>query len=675
MGILFAAFEAIAASWLTFATSDGLDYMQQSATSFAIFAALNAAIGALAAGLAFGVAGRVSARIQRPVAEIVARFATLALVLTVAAHEWGYFPNQAIEIRQSLAISVLLALAIAASLYERRAAQWLAGLASPWMAAALLGIVPWLAGHVFDEFSWSMKQACAALIVVGLGALLTWSRAKIASPGALSLPLVGALLAIALAGSLPKQATFDMPAPSKTTSASKGPNVILITLDTVRADHLSVYGYARETTPFLKEFAKDADVFENSFSSGDFTLSSHASLFTGNYAIQHGARPDPDRYATMPLSYDALTLTEILGKAGWNTLAVAANCVLLDPRFGMAQGFEHYDSRYRAIGFPKVPQWSFRSRLHDFLHTRLAPHEFDLVFRGAAEINEKVFAQLDQRASGRPFFLFVNYMDAHAPYRPPAPFDTLYDPKAKPMNMPQHRERRADLYSGKLQLDPAEREHYTALYDGGITYLDSQLRLFFEHLKQLGLYDDALIVITSDHGEAFGEHGSMEHGMSAYQEQVRVPLLIKRPHAREGKRIGALASGIDIVPTVLAESGLATMKELPGRALFFAQAAEERVVFSEHYPTLWHVTNNPKRAIHTTAAVWKNFVELRGDDGRTERFDLGADPREEHPLDSFPPEVPDLGLQLESWIAPRRLNTPRDRKRTIDALNMLGYGK
>jgi hypothetical protein len=126
---------------------------------------------------------------------------------------------------------------------------------------------------------------------------------------------------------------------------------------------------------------------------------------------------------------------------------------------------------------------------------------------------------------------------------------------------------------------------------------------------------------------------------------------------------------------VLAEIGLEPMKDLPGRALFGADHSADRVIFSEHYPTLWHVTNNSKRAIHTTAAVWKNFVELRGDDGRTERFDLDADPREEHPLDSFPSEVPDLGLQLESWIAPRRLDTPRDRKRTIDALNMLGYGK
>ena len=487
VGILFAAFEAIAASWLTFATSDGLDYMQQSAISFAISAAVNASIGALAAALAFGVARRVAARIQRPVSEVVARFATLALVLTVLAHEWDYFPNQAIEIRQSLAISALLALAIAASLCERRAAQWLAGVSSPWMAAPLLGIVPWLAGHVFEDLTWSMRQACAALVVAGCGALLTWSRARITAPRALSLLPVGALLAIALAGSLPKQATFDLPASNR--SAGNGPNVILITLDTVRADHLSVYGYGRETTPFLEEFAADADVFDNSFSSGDFTLSSHASLFTGNYAIQHGARPDPDRYATMPLSYDALTLTEILGKAGWSTLAVAAYCVLLDPRFGMAQGFEHYDSRYRAIDFPKVPQWSFRSRLHDFLHTRMPPHEFDLVFRGAAEINEKVFAQLDKRESGRPFFLFVNYMDAHAPYRPPPPFDTLYDPHAKPMKMPLYRERRADLYSGKLQLDAAEREHYTALYDGGITYLDSQLRVFFDRLKKLGLYE------------------------------------------------------------------------------------------------------------------------------------------------------------------------------------------
>ncbi len=672
-GVLFAAFEAIAAAWLSFATSDGLDYMQQSATAFAVSAAVCAASGALAGALLAKPARSIARRIERPASEVVARLATLALVAAIAAHEWAYLPNQAIEIRQSFALSLLLALVIVASISERRAAQWLAGLATPWMAAPMLGIVPWLAGHVFEDSSWSMKQVVATCIVVACAALATWGRAKLASPRALSLPVVGPLLLFALAGGLPKQATFDAPALPKV--AGKGPNVILITLDTVRADHLSLYGYSRETTPFLKEFAKEAAVFENSFSTGDFTLSSHASMFTGTYAIQHGARPDPDRYATMPLAYDALTLTEILAKAGWRTQAVAANCVLLDPRFGMAQGFEHFDSRYRPLVFPKVPQWSFRSRLHDFLHERLPPHEFDLVFRGASEINRQVLAALDHRDRDRPFFMFVNYMDAHAPYRPPAPFDTLYDAGAKPMNMTLHRERRAELYGGKLRLDPAERDGYMALYDGGITYVDSQLRLFFEHLKQLGLYDDALIIITSDHGEAFGEHGSMEHGMSAYQEQVRVPLLIKRPRSHDGQRVSTLASGIDILPTVLAEVGLEPMKDLPGRALFGADNSADRVVFSEHYPTLWHVTNNPKRSVHLTAAVWRNFVQIRGDDGRTERFDLGADPREEHPLESFPPEVPDLGLQLESWTAPQRLNTPRDRKRTIDALNMLGYGK
>ncbi len=541
------------------------------------------------------------------------------------------------------------------------------------MAASILGIVPWIEGHLVEDFSWSMKQAAAVLAVLASSALATLGRARLSSPRALSLPVVGATLLFALAGSLLEQGTFDMPTAPK--AAAKGPNVILIRLDTVRADHLSIYGYSRDTTPFLKELAKEAVVFENSFSTGDFTLSSHASMFTGTYPIQHGARPDPDHFATMPLSYDAVTLTEILAKAGWRTLGVAANCVLLDPRFGIAQGFEHFDSRYRALDFPKVPPWSLRSRLHVFLHDLLPPHEFDLVFRDASALNRAAFAQLDKRDLGRPFFMFVNYMDAHAPYRPPAPFDTLYDAGAKPMDMTVHREQRADLYSGKLQLAAAERDGYMALYDGGIGYLDSQLRLFFEHLKQLGLYDDALIIITSDHGEAFGEHGTLEHGMSAYQEQVRVPLLIKRPGAHDGQRISALASGIDILPTVLAEVGLEPIKDLPGRALFGADSSVDRVIFSEHYPTLWHVTNNSKRAIHTTAAAWKNFVQLRGDDGRTERFDLGADPREEHPLESFPPEVPDLGLQLERWIAPRRLNTPRDKKRTIDALNMLGYGK
>lgn len=151
-----------------------------------------------------------------------------------------------------------------------------------------------------------------------------------------------------------------------------------------------------------------------------------------------------------------------------------------------------------------------------------------MTHRDAAEITRAAIEPIDQRDSARPFILFLNYLDAHAPYRPP-PFDELYSPGIEPMVKDELREFREALFRGTRTLPGKMRADYEALYDGGIAYIDSQLRVLNEYLRREGLCEDALIVVTADHGEAFGEHLTLKHGSRVYQEQVRVPLLSRIP--------------------------------------------------------------------------------------------------------------------------------------------------
>lgn len=672
-GLLFAAFDALAASWLARALHGGLDFRPQSVLSFLLSGALHALLGAGICLLAAVPLRRASARLARDPAELAARCATLGVLLAILGHQWSLLPNGALEIRLSLILSLGLGAAILASLTTRSLSSLLAGLASPWTAAGLLCLVPWMVAGPLADSGWSTRQtsalACAALVAV----TATLGRRWLATRRALSpLVVLGWTLAC-FAGAALDQGVIDDPRPGP--AGARGPNVILIVLDTVRADHLSVYGYDRDTTPFLKEFAREAVVFERSTSAADFTLASHASLFTGRYPIDHGARPDPDRVISRPLSREAETLAEILALNRWWTCGVAANCVLLHPQFGVAQGFEHYDARTRRMLFPRTPPWTLRARLHDSLEPWMPRREFDVPFRNAAEINGTVLARLRERPSERPFFLFVNYMDAHMPLRPPRPFDSLFQPDTTPVDMPRFLQQKEVLYAGKGKLPESDREQYLSLYDGSIAYLDSQLEALFGQLRALGLYDDSLILVTADHGEAFGGHGTLEHGMSAYQEQVRVPLLIKRPHAREGSRSAAVASGVDVLPTVLAVLGLPLPEGLPGVPLLGATPALDRIVFSEHYPTSWHRELNPQRAVHQTAASVGGLVYLRRDHGETEIYDVDADPRQEHPLAALPPGAADLNEVLKLWVAPERKGAPGDDQRTLDALRSLGYAK
>lgn len=306
---------------------------------------------------------------------------------------------------------------------------------------------------------------------------------------------------------------------------ARRPNIVLISIDTCRADYLSCYGRFKRTTPHIDALARESALFSNVISPVPLTLPAHSSMLTGTIPPYHGVH-DNIHYR---LAEYNVTLAERLREQGYQTAAVVGAFVL-HSKFGLNQGFDSYDDRL----------------------------DSDLTFMGgyperrAQDVTRAANEWLDDHCT-EPFFLFLHYFDPHHPYRPPEPFATIF----------------ADN-----------------LYAGEVAYTDASIGKVIDKLKSLGLYDSSLLIITADHGESLGEHGETQHGYFVYHSTTRVPLIIKPSARHEPRRIDKLVALVDIVPTVLAQVGLPVPSDLRGRDLspLLAGAApedDERYVYSE----------------------------------------------------------------------------------------------
>jgi arylsulfatase A-like enzyme/Tfp pilus assembly protein PilF len=326
-------------------------------------------------------------------------------------------------------------------------------------------------------------------------------------------------------------------------------HVVLISIDTCRADHWGSYGYASDTTPHIDEVAREAILFENVMSPVPITLPAHSSLMTGMIPPAHGVRDN----GTYRLHDSAVTLAEILKDNGYKTAAAIGGFVLSSP-FGLGQGFDVYEDDFEDI------------------------EGEDFIERRGEEVSRLAVEWLDQHREGRQF-LFLHYFDPHADYRPPEPFRTRF----------------------------AEN-----LYDGEIAYTDWCINKVIEKLKSLGVYDSSLIVITADHGEDLGDHGETTHAYFVYQSTIKVPLLIKLPGSRKARRVAQGASLVDVMPTVLEVLGIARPRQIQGRSLapyLFGKESKEptRFLYFESLlatkydcSPLIGVRNDRWKLIHTT---------------------------------------------------------------------------
>jgi arylsulfatase A-like enzyme len=464
-------------------------------------------------------------------------------------------------------------------------------------------------------------------------------------------------------------------------AAANRPNVLLIVMDTVRADHLSLYGYERDTTPSLRKFAEKATQYTRAIAPADMTLPSHASIFTGIYGSRHKAHYDaPKSPEGRPLDEGFHTLSEILSEKGYLTMAVVANTAYLRHDFGLNQGFQYYDQRTAVPFLHETQPYYIRQGIRNGLTHFFSPPIFDQRYLRAEEINKEAFACLDKANLKRlPFFLLINYMDAHEPYIPPHPFDTYFSGKNPSFTLKNYFQMQEDVMRRERKVTDMEYRHLLSQYDGGIAYIDYHINELIERLKVVNLYDNTLIIITSDHGEVFGQRKIIGHASSVYQDQVYAPLIVKYPDLNKGLVEDELVSLVDLMPTALDVLGFGIPGEIQGESLLKVGEGNSRIVFSESFPNpmyiKWHSRfNRFERAIFSG-----NYKLISSTDGKRELYDLSKDPDEKGNFYETNDGISkELEAKLNQWlkeVKEESASPAKLRKETLDRLKSLGYIK
>lgn len=397
-------------------------------------------------------------------------------------------------------------------------------------------------------------------------------------------------------------------------SGSVAPDIAIVVLDTVRADHLGVYGYDRDTSPRLDAWAQDARVYTRAYADGPWTLPAHASMFTGLPARTHAARSvgldDPRKGA--PLADSFYTVPERLRDAGYRTLGLAGNRAFLDPAYGLSQGFDAWlceqlveDSR--GVGYNAAD--------------RLLP-----MATSAAQV------------PGRPTLLFLNFMDAHTPYK--ARRGYVKDPsrlvrKSIPGNKGARKVVTSLLEGGSL--DPRVQASWVEAYDSEIRFLDQHLGDLFGALSAF-----EYVFVLADHGEYLGEHGLVEHAKDVYEPVIHVPFIVKGPGYAPG-RDDRMVQSHDLAWMVLEAAGLAVPPEVERTGPFAVSELHytlKKDLANKDYGARF---NRVRRAV--VAGTDKLIV---GSDGTREVYDLATDPQESRPSNPLPGPLDDIHA---AWIA------------------------
>ncbi|MBI3666938.1 MAG: sulfatase [Acidobacteria bacterium] len=665
---------------------------REAALLFGVYPVVGLLLGGLS-GLVLSLAARRVSFLRKATAEnLFPAAATFTLI-------WALVLNLAVlsPLGPSIWVRLLFAVLLSVGLARRAGTGMWAGrlgiLLNPWTASLLLLGLPWMNSNLLLHSSGAAKAVSSAAYLIAVS-LIAWAfhwAARTASSGksskgprisfrnALARLAVIAIIVLGTASFLEYRAYPKARSSRPATEGVGRPNVVLVVLDTVRADHLSVYGYAG-TTPHLKQFAEEATLFTRAIAPSDVTLSSHASLFTGLYASRHGAHlsepgsgqmlHDPGSF---PLADKFHTLAEILSESGYLTMAVIANPGYLGRGFHLDQGFAYYS----------LPSFSAAGR--EF-YLREGLQELWRAFSGsqlgywrAEEVNRRVFPLLVRaRKDGRPFFLFVNYMDAHEPYGPPPPFDTLFPGKDETMTATRYYELEAEVNARARYITDRERRHILSQYDGGIAYLDFQLAKLMTRLKQLDLYENSLIIITADHGQAFGERSFSGHGgLSVYQDLVHVPLLIRYPNRHQKAVMKDVVSLVDIMPTALDVLGLEIPKDIDGQSLRKQNEGSSKIVISESFPEAGLIASHPRFHRVERALFAGSLKFIYSTAGKRELYDLSQDPNETTNLYSAKRGVSrEMEAKLNEWLRGVRAEYPTPSqldKETLDRLRSLGY--
>lgn len=399
-------------------------------------------------------------------------------------------------------------------------------------------------------------------------------------------------------------------------------NIVLVTLDTTRADHLPSYGYTAVRTPHLDRLANQGILFEECIASSPLTLPSHCSMMTGVYPTFHGVRVN----GNTALSEVHQTLAELLAKEGY-LCGAFIGAFVLDGRWGLGQGFHHYDDRFDLKKYKQL--------------------DLGLVQRPGNEVVDAALAWLSS-VEGKTFFAWVHLYDPHTPYEPPEPFLSEYGQRG-----------------------------LVGLYDGEIAFMDEQIGRLVSWLEENHLTQKTVLVLIGDHGEGLGDHGEMAHGFFIYDSVVRVPFLVVPPGEHfQGIRVKGQVRTIDLFPTLLEMAGVPVPPESQGNSvvpLFFRPATETGFdAYSESYSPEIHYGWSPLISLRTSRY---KFIDAP----RPELYALGEDPEESLNLYGQHPDVArEMKKKLDTIVGETSDNAPAPEsanldRETLERLAALGY--
>lgn len=440
----------------------------------------------------------------------------------------------------------------------------------------------------------------------------------------------------------------------QTVTSQKDFNIILITIDTLRADSLSCYGNDRNTSPTIDRIAKQGIIFKHVVAPSSWTVPSMVSLFTSVYPINHGsvqgAKKGDEVYKQEVFSGDLSTLAEILKEDGYTTFGVASNHHL-QGKFGFARGFDY------------------------FRH---------LLSLSAPRVNEVIYSWKNDITTSDKFFLWVHYFDPHWPYTPREPWADRNIPDDQRFiidllnKIPNDWRDGVSYLNNLIEKYPATLSILKTFYESEINYVDKYIGAF---LKKFEPHEDTVIIITSDHGEAFWEHALLGHGGTLYQEVIQVPLIVKLPPSLQLKVKNESINLVDIMPSILHLSNITPPEQTLGRSFWEGKETllgEKKVLSSDVPPDYsYSELGRGARLKALITPEWKYIYDYKN---KTEQlYDVTLDPIEQNNLaDERREQCNRLNKKLSSWVSQSKKYPPGEKPielspREEEKLKNLGY--
>jgi arylsulfatase A-like enzyme len=466
------------------------------------------------------------------------------------------------------------------------------------------------------------------------------------------------------------------------------PNVLLISVDTLRFDHISCYGYRKKTTPNIDRIASEGTIFRENFSTAIWTPPAHASMFTGLYVSEHGV------YGENRLNDNIPTISTVLQENGYQTAGFVNNSQVGE-LVGLAKGHETFNEIWKGISKRSIIKRGINGSI------QIVKKWLGYDDMGANKTNNLFKNWIKKkRDHQRPFYTFIHYIEPHNPLNPPRKYKKKHTKKSMLSNINLNKIKKvADnpliCLVKNIELNEQEIDWLKSLYDAEIEYTDAKIGEILNILKTARLYDNTLIIITSDHGEHFGEHGLWSHAASMYNEVLRTPLIIKYPKGLKYKRDeNGCTQVVDIFPTVMEIAGISNImiKKSSGNSLAYNNNKDinfHNYIFAEWEGRVPYFIknnhnyfNNKKSIRRLKNKMWMvsdgRFKLIIKSDGGEELYDLKNDNKESY---NFINENPSIAKTLKIILKKKKLTIHKKIKKrqlkideeTKKNLESLGY--